>query len=324
MSRTPSGTRRPVRIVARPNKVGIARDVSILQAALSPLGAAVTFSPYRSISPFRRYFGSRGPPEILVFLERVTSRWLGAASRTVLIPNQERFPRRLRHTLRRHVDHVFCKSRHAHEIFSEIHESVHQIGFTSEDRSIASVLPDYRQFLHLAGGSSLKGTEEVLAVWADHPEWPTLTLLWHRPGSAPAVLPENVRLIDWYLPDGELRRLQNACGIHLCPSRSEGWGHYIVEALSCGAVTVTTDGPPMNELVTSGRGVLVPWVRSEPRKMGTNFYVDGRGLEEAVDGILSKSQEELGSLGRSARRWYEENDARFRSTILERWHELEL
>ena len=48
-----------------------------------------------------------------------------------------------------------------------------------------------------------------------------------------------------YLSDQELRTLQNQSAFHLCLSLTEGWGHYIGEALGVGAVTMTVDAPPM-------------------------------------------------------------------------------
>ncbi len=316
-------TQRSVRIVARANKVGVDADIRLLGEAFSGWGPDPVFSGYRSISPLRRFFGRRDPDETLVFLERVTARWLRGAGRYVLVPNQERYPRRLVGLLDA-VDHVFCKSRHAVEVFSEHHDSVWHMGFTSPDRRSDVVRPDYDRFLHLAGGSALKGTRTLLDVWARHPEWPVLTLVMHRKGDVPETVPENVELLDHYLPDAELQALQNGCGIHLCPSRSEGWGHYIGEALSCCAVVVTTDGPPMNELVRPDRGVLVPWARTEPRKLGTNFYVDPDALEAAIEDLLTRSAEEKARLGRAARTWFEENDARFRARLRELWEELEL
>lgn len=40
--------------------------------------------------------------------------------------------------------------------------------------------------------------------------------------------------------------------IHVCASEREGFGHYINEARAAGALVVSTDHPPMNELITPG------------------------------------------------------------------------
>jgi glycosyltransferase involved in cell wall biosynthesis len=308
--REPGARIASIRIVARTNKVGMDRDIRLLREALGASPTPVTFSHYRSISPLRRFFDRRRPDECLIFLERITARWLRRAGQYILIPNQERFARRLVPLLSR-IDHIFCKTRHAEEIFARLHPSVHYLGFTSVDRRSVGTSPDFSRFFHLAGGSSLKGTATLLALWERHPEWPELTLVQHR-GDPPAAIPANVRLIHRYLPDEELRDLQNACGIHLCPSSSEGWGHSIVEAMSCGALVVTTDAPPMNELVRPERGVLVPWSSSEPRKLGVNYYVDTGRLEETIDSLARRSEEEKRSMGIEARRWFEENDREFR------------
>lgn len=300
-----------IRIVARTNRVGMDRDVNLLLDAVSTWRERPEFSHYRSIHPLRRFFSHRSPDETIIFLERVTARWLGRAGRYLLIPNQERYPERLVPLLR-HVDHILCKSRHAVEIFAARHPSVHYLGFTSQDRALPGSEPDYSRFFHLAGGSSLKGTSTLLEAWSRHPEWPTLTVVQHS-RQAPRSVPANINLITRYLPDHELRLLQNACGIHLCPSLGEGWGHYIVEGMSCGAVVLATDGPPMNELVQPDRGILVRYHRSEPRKLGFNYYVDPSELEKAIADVITLPLEAKVRLGHAARRWFEENDRAFRS-----------
>jgi glycosyltransferase involved in cell wall biosynthesis len=302
-----------IRVVARTNGVGIDRDVRLLLDAFSAWRERPRFSHYRGISPLRRFFDRRDPCECIVFLERVTARWLRRAGHYLLIPNQERYPQRLLPLLAR-IDHILCKSRHAQDVFSVVHPSVHYLGFTSEDRRLPGSEPDYSRFFHLAGGSTLKGTASLLEVWTRHPEWPELTIVTHS-REAPPKVPANVRLITRYLADPELRELQNACGIHLCPSRSEGWGHYIVEGMSCGAVTLTTDGPPMNELVRPDRGVLVPWSRSEPRKLGTNFFVDPDAMDRSIGSLIRMPLAEKERIGRAARAWFEANDREFRQRL---------
>lgn len=307
-----------VRIVARNNGVGIDRDVEILRTAIGRWTEPPAFSGYRSISPLRQWVGHRRRGSTIVFLERVATRWLRSAEQFILIPNQERFPRRLLGTLRR-VDHILCKSRHARSIFAEHHESVHYSGFTSIDRRMQGVAPDAREFFHLGGGSSLKGTDMLVGLWRRRPDWPRLTVVWHRRGGIEGRMPDNIRMITHYLPDEELRRLQNECGVHLCPSRSEGWGHYLVEAMSCGATVVTTDGPPMNEIVGPARGVLVPHDHSEPRKMGVNYFMDVVALERSVDELVSAPAAHSIELGQAARAWYEENHRAFLARLEALW-----
>jgi glycosyltransferase involved in cell wall biosynthesis len=301
------------RIVARTNGSGIDRDVDILSQVIAAAHGQSVLSHHREIGPWRRIIDLGPRDDCLIFLERVKTRWLGRADRFILIPNQERYAPRLVRLLR-HVDRILVKTHHAHEIFSRLHDSVEYIGFTSQDRRLDDVQPDYSRFLHPAGSSSLKGTGALLEVWAEHPDWPTLTVLYLRPDNIGTV-PDNVEILQDYLPDAQWRRIQNECGMHLCPSLSEGWGHAIVEGMSCSAVVLTTDGPPMNEIVGPDRGVLVPYGRSEPRKLGINFHVDQTQLEQAIERLLAMSTSEKEALGARARAWFDRNDHEFRTHL---------
>lgn len=75
----------------------------------------------------------------------------------------------------------------------------------------------------------------------------------------------------------------------MCPSLAEGYGHYINQARAAGAVIVTTDAPPMNELIVSNAmGVLIPTkIEKDARNgmLGGN-YSDAHGLKNA-DGLLA-------------------------------------
>ena len=93
-------------------------------------------------------------------------------------------------------------------------------------------------------------------------------------------------------PTDAIKVYENMCGIHLCPSETEGFGHYIMEALSAGAVVVTTDAPPMNEFVTDAAA----WQasnRSEPWGLATNYFVDPAKLEETVNALMQLPVSEL-------------------------------
>ncbi|BDS08458.1 glycosyl transferase [Oceaniferula spumae] len=302
-----------INIIARTNGVGLDRDVDLIHNALSAAGMDVTVSHCRGISPLRRFWPGEKRFDANIFLERVFPRWFGSAHTNLLIPNQERFPER--HTgLLRKIDHVLCKSRHAEEVFGSRGNQCQFIGFTSTDMLDSTVDPDYQSFFHLAGRSTLKGTETVLDLWKKHPEWPELTIIQCKENAVDQV-PDNVRLITDYVPHDEIQQHLNRHGVHLCTSLSEGWGHYIVEAMSCGAVVVTTDGPPMNEIISPERGILVPAANTESRHLGINYHIDPVKLESMISDLLLMTAETKQLLGQKARNWFIDNDARFQKEL---------
>ena len=81
-----------------------------------------------------------------------------------------------------------------------------------------------------------------------NPQFPKLFVINNRKMGIDAKR-GNIDFIHDFLPKSKLQALQNQCGFHICPSETEGFGHYIMEALSCSAVVVTTNAPPMNEFI---------------------------------------------------------------------------
>lgn len=302
-----------VNIIARTNGVGLDRDVDLIHETLTAADFDVTVSHCRGISPLRNIFPGKPRFDINIFLERVFPRWFGCAKTNLIIPNQERFPHRhLKHL--RHIDHILCKSRHAEKIFTDLGHSTRFISFTSTDLDTPAIQPDYQSFFHLAGRSTLKGTETLIDLWQKHPEWPTLTIVQCKK-NAPDSVPDNIRLITDYIPHEKVKQHLNTHGIHLCTSLSEGWGHYIVEAMSTRAVIVTTDAPPMNELITPARGIPIPYHHSEPRHLGTNFHINPTRLEQNIEQLLTTPPEKKQLIGNAARSWFKENDQHFRQTL---------
>jgi len=301
-------------LVARNNGYGLTGDSAILRKAIRDAGASSENAEIRERGLFDWLFRRKRANHIL-HIERVFPRWFSAGAENWLIPNQERFPRRHLGRLKR-MDHVLAKTRHAEAIFVPLARKVSYLGFTSEDRFDGSIARDWNRFFHLAGGSTLKGTEEVLELWRNHPEWPELVLV-QKADNAPSQVPGNVRLISGFLDDAGLKNLQNQCAIHLCPSRAEGWGHNILEAMSVGAVVVITDAPPMNEHITADCGVLVASKRSEPRHLGTSYHIDISALERAISGLIAMPQAEKLRLGTAAQARFHQIDAAFRQRALE-------
>jgi glycosyltransferase involved in cell wall biosynthesis len=234
-----------------------------------------------------------------------------AARRQVLIPNQEWFLSRWEKHLRR-FDAVICKTRAAEEIFSRLGCRTSFSSFTSQDRRDPNGGPKRREFLAVLGKRA-GIAERLLPLWARHPEWPRLTIVGDRI-LATTDLP-NVRLIRDYVPEDEIARMQNEHLFHLAVTAAEGFGHKHNEGLSCGAVVITTDAPPMNEIVGPDRGLLVKWNRSNPKALGTEYYFDESDLEQTVERCLKLNTDEIEAFSRRARAWFEDNDRFFREAL---------
>lgn len=301
-----------VLIIVKDNSYGLTRDARLLANELDRAGLSSSIVGIGERGPLGRMVGRR-IANIAVHIERAFPNWRRAANRHYLIPNQERFPRRHLGRLG-WIDRVLAKTHHAEAIFRDRGVPTEYLGFVSEDRRMATAERDWTSFFHLAGANTLKGTEDILALWRAHPEWPELVLV-QKAKLAPDSVPANVRLIARYVDDAELMQLQNRYGVHLCPSRSEGWGHHIVEAMSCGALVLTTDAPPMNELVTPDTGVPVPFARTEPRHLGTSYFVDIHALEGAIERVMAMADQDKRTLGDAARSRYEAICTAFRRNV---------
>ena len=311
-------------LIARDNSAGLSRDLPLLADALQRAGCStqITGLPHRGrfAEWLTRFKLARKPPafDVNVMLERIRPEFLRAAQRSVLIPNPEYF-RPQDKTALPMMDAVWVKTRHAERLFQALGATTRYIGFTSADRFDEAV-PRHHAFFHGPGRSGNKGTQALLALWRKHPEWPVLTVAWRRKRVEIESPPANVTLLRDHLSDADYRRLQNEHRFHICPSQTEGFGHYLVEAMSCRAVVVTLDAEPMNELVTAERGVLVPAQAIGMKDLATCYGFTDAAMEAAIERCLGMDVATAEQMGDAARVWYERNDACFPERLSEALH----
>lgn len=307
---------------------GLRRDADVLSGALqNQHGWQIATRRY----PARTVVGRLGAhasvaltairkADVNIHIEEIASRWLRVAHCNVWIPNQE-WVRTHTAAAMQYVDLVMCKTDHAGEIFAQQGFRSTFIGFSSSDRLDRSI-PRLRRALHVAGTSPNKGTRVVVEAWRRHPEWPVLDIVWDAPQDFQLALPSNIVLHRGAVSDEHLALLQNRAAFHICPSAVEGFGHTLAEALSCAACVVTTDAPPMNELVGPERGILVPYEHQERIGMATAYHVSPEGLEAGVAQALQLSPDALHEKGRKARAWFIENENAFRRRLIQRLTDL--
>jgi hypothetical protein len=227
------------------------------------------------------------------------------------------------------IDIVLQKTRYSGTVFSalECAKGVKNgqlvTGWTTPDVGEgASSGRSSTQFLHVCGRSPQKNADVVVATWMRNPDFGPMTIVaTARAGmdlSMPLRASGNLTLLLKHLPEPELRSLQRQRGIHLCPSFAEGFGHSLNEARAAAAVLITTQGPPMDEMVEDGvSGILVP-VRSEnrtPYHRVTASHVTTEDLEESVRRVLRMSDRQRLEMGSRARKLYEMERDRFHVNI---------
>lgn len=303
---------------------GLAVDLRIVRDILEAAGHTLTYTgtrPDRLPAKLRRHFYRhvlRRPVfDMNIFMEKVDSNLFEAARVNCLIPN----PEWCRADVQRHLhrfDVVLCKTHHAINIFEGRGCRTEYIGFTSGDRFVPGHTMDYALPFHLAGRSFQKGTGTVRALWESDPALPELVIVQNAEKKAfePSAAP-NIRHLTTRIEESLLRELQNTRGLHLCISEAEGFGHSIVEAMSCKAIVITSDGAPMNELIAPDRGVVVEAAVKGQQNLSNLYGVTPEALRVGCERVWGMTAAEQRAMGEAARAWYLENDRVFRERFPE-------
>jgi hypothetical protein len=239
------------------------------------------------------------------------------------------------------VDVAIVKSRYAERILRSYVDEVKgktrvvYLGHTSMLWEPEISPKDWSLFVHFAGRSPHKGTRQLIRLWQRRHGFRDVTAtsrlvitcrdmcfrdifeevgnLTYRDGTWSDQATGLV--IHTYLDDKELHQLKARAGVFLCPSLVEGYGHYINEGTANGAVVITTDLPPMNELISDNSFLIQPdqvfesWRAME--SFGVLPYVFGkylpgskacrpdfRHLETIIDTYLALPDEEKTKVGR--------------------------
>lgn len=229
--------------------------------------------------------------KVALFIESVFEhRDLFAYDRRILLPNPEWLLQEDMERVSRTITEFWHKTRFGLEQISPLFPSGRHVftGFTSP--ALPRAEQDFSIFGHFAGrGQRWRHTQALIDLWLARPQFPQLTL--HAYDAEALNVPVwlqhgNLRIRTGYLDDLEYFAEFAGKGIQLCTSQMEGFGHYINEARSLGALIITIDAPPMNELISSDCGILVPAERSRRRGCGLRSSASREALEQAVQEAL--------------------------------------
>jgi hypothetical protein len=259
-----------IHLISNDNEAGLSTDMHLLEEILTSVGHEVHRIHWTARSMYKCDVG--------IFLELMQPRLFPYMSHAVGIFNMEWFRQHWRRYLN-NMTQLWAKGEEAHEVFNIIGQKKksHLTGFASRDMYEPGIAK-LDQCFHLKGYSDLKNTPAIIEAWRRHPDLPPLTIVSKDPVEN---LPDNVSF-KHRITQNELVRLMNESYMHLCPSRSEGWGHYITEGMSTGAMVISTNASPMNEHVKTEWGMLVESTVRYRRGMVHEYDVNPDSIAEAV------------------------------------------
>jgi len=259
---------------------------------------------------------------------------------------------------------ALCKTRVAVDVLSSLGIESNYTNFGQNPQKWPPVTKKVAELaIHLAGSSSpLKGTKQLLRVWSERihhvrpkarlfvtcwgiwaeetlAEWkqtekPTRSSFKIGDRAVDGWEAKSVFVADTKLDEADVAKFRALAAVHVCNSLTEGWGHVINDARVAGAVVVTVDAPPMNELITKDTGILVPVsdtstfkvdppFKSSRNKWYSNEYSPATYKASDADlanGILQGLDSGASSLGDAARNAARNDATQFAQSMHDLWN----
>lgn len=278
------------------NGAGLQRDYLLLRGLLESYGHQVTGTMFNDANPtFRQH-------DVNIFLEVIRPEHMRFARRNWVMPNSEWWYPEWEPCLRG-MELVLCKTPDAYAIWNaKVGQRAVYTGFESND----FYRPDVKrvpEFLHMAGKSETKNTAAVMAAWRNYNLPYKLTAVAFKPEIVKLCTGvPNVMHVERYTDEQVIQKM-NECIFHIMPSKYEGFGHYIHEAIGCGGVVVTTDAAPMNQFGGIPKEVLIPVASVQPRLAARFNLVSADHIAQQVHRAARMTPERIAEIhtqGRAA------------------------
>lgn len=288
---------------------GLINDANVLRDAIGHKLARIVLYPYRAteanLLDNNIQLNFMPLAKVAIFIERLFEhKNLQHYSKKILIPNIEWFTQRDSIRAETLITDFWHKSKFSLNSLSKTFpkkQHLH-IGFTSP--KIKSTTIDYDRFAHFAGKSKTRHSQDIINIWLQNIDLPPLTFHAYQLGISLPIwikVRENLKMYLGSLDQETYENQFTQHGVHICTSQMEGFGHYINEARSIGALVLTLDAPPMNELVDNQSGVLIPVTKSEQHLKGLRYIATSNAIKQRIMEVAEMLPSQRAALGANAK-----------------------
>jgi glycosyltransferase involved in cell wall biosynthesis len=290
------------------NGAGLQQDYALLSGILQELG--------HSVNPvhIHRPANTMAAADLNIFLEVLVPGVMSYAQRNWIVPNSEWWGRHWDVHLPK-IDRVLVKTRDAESIWqAKTPGKTTYVGWAANDYHDPTTRKELK-FLHTAGKSLTKNTAAVMEAWSRYKLPYPLTVSAFKPEIARLCrgVP-NVRLVSRFTHE-ELVGELNSSQFFLMPSKYEGYGHSIHEALGCRAVVLTTAGEPMQSFSGIPKCLLIPVERTDKMAEARASFVTAKGIRDVVANAANTSPHVLEFMGDKAREGFLQDNDFFHTEI---------
>ncbi len=260
-----------------------------------------------------------------IFLEVINPSLFSYAAKNIWVPNVEWTYRNWKPYLDM-VDEIWAKTKEAYDLFSALTKTkVLHTGWTSIDKG----RPDkknYSKAIVLVGKNIYRNPKQLIRAYyhayQHDPDWyakfPTLYIPYnpnHVGFFVPAQVMDKVIQLDRELKDSEYTELLHECGLAICTSAAEGFGHAVNEAMSAECNLLLSQIRPFTEdLVTNS--AFAQWVSTQstvdhPDCFGMLVDVNTMSIVNELKDYVSAGFRARKEVGVNVRKMYEDRHDAF-------------
>ena len=308
---------------------GVSQDVSILHGLVAHVldkDAQIRHVPHR--------FPSCPQAEVNFFIEVINPSLFAYAGKNIWIPNQE-WTYQTWEPYAKMVDEIWVKTREAEALFLKWTPNVKYVSWTSIDKTYPEIgSKDTAKGIVPVGKNVWRHPKPILQAYSrilmQNPTafaaLPHLTIV-HVPSAVPiGDIPDGIKskiaVRGEVIPDEEYKELLRTCGLVVCTSAAEGFGHAVNEAMSAGCIPILSPIEPFRELSKNALWVSNAKVIPHPQCLGVLEDVDVDSLADALIAYTKLSNEDIRAVTMDSREAYEDRHEAFVKNMLARLDEL--
>jgi hypothetical protein len=267
---------------------GVSQDVQILHGLIAHVLGKET-----QIRHVPHYYPQCPEAEINFFVEVINPSLFAYAAKNIWIPNPE-WTYKTWEPYAKMVDEIWVKTHEAEKLFAEWGVTTRYVGWTSIDK-VQPEKKNYHKAIVPVGKNIWRNPKPVIQaymrLYQQKPEMyrglPELHVVYDPAAMQLPPIPEpfqgKIKLHSEVLSEKDYDDLLQECGLCICMSAAEGFGHAVNEAMSTGSLVMLSPIDAFRELADDAIWVSNSKVTPHPHCMGTLEDIDVESLVESLE-----------------------------------------